>query len=160
MIEFYVLPETPAVLLEDYNELFDFIADFEDSNGSGDRSWSFTVHSTHRVFSLYNNREKGSFASDADPNLQEAYDEQLSLLEICAGKYANPQYIAITSNIDISSLKKKWCQDYCAFHEIEICETFEGETDASKISKKKMAVPLIVAAPIDIAKLEGTGGPL
>lgn len=160
MIEFYVSPETPAVLLEGYNELFDFIADFEDSNGSGDRSWSFTVHSPHRVFSLYNNREKGSFASDVDPNLQEAYDEQLSLLEICAGDYTKPQYVALTPNVDTYGLKKKWCQDYCAFHEIEIRETFEGETDASKISEKKIAVPLIIAAPIDVAKLESTGGPL
>ena len=52
MIEFYICPQTPAVLLEDYNELFDFICDFEDSNGSGDKSWSFTVHSPHRMFSL------------------------------------------------------------------------------------------------------------
>ena len=134
MIEFYVSPETPAVLLEDCNELFDFISDFEDSNGSGNGSWSFAVHSPHRVFSLYNNREKGSCASPIDTNLQEAYDEQLSLLEICTGNYANPQYIAITPNIDIGSLKKKWCQDYCAFHGLVIREISEGQTGLPKIA--------------------------
>ena len=137
MIEFYLLPETDRVLLDDYNELFEYICEtetqlpFEDPAESGGRNWSFTVHYPHRVFFLYNNREKDSAI---DPNLHEAYDEQLSLLEICTGDYANPQYVAITPNVDIGGLKKKWCQDYCAFHEIDIRETFEKEIDASPIA--------------------------
>jgi|GEM_PF-1157323 len=138
MIEFYVSPETDGVLLNNYNELFELICEtenqlpFEDPTGSGSRSWCFVVHSPHRVFSLYNNMEKGSAI---DPNLQEAYDEQVGLLEICTGDYANPQYVAITPNIDMGALKKKWCQDYCVFHELAIREVSEEEeTHASKIA--------------------------
>ena len=141
MIEFYITPETGAVLLKDYNALFDFSCDFESSNGFGAEVgiWSFTVHSPYRVFSLYTNRKKGSFASPIDANVQEAYDEQLSLLEICAGDYATPQYIAVTPNINMDGLKKKWCQDYCAFNKIDIRETVEEETDAFVISEESFA---------------------
>ncbi len=141
MIEFYITPETGAVLLKDYNALFDFICDFESSNGFGSKAgtWSFAVHSPLRVFSLYNDRKTDSSASPIDANLQEAYDEQLSLLEICAGDYATPQYIAVTPNINMDGLKKKWCQDYCAFNKIDIRETVEEETDAFGISEESVA---------------------
>ncbi len=51
MIEFYVLPETDGVLLDNYNELFELICEtenqlpFDDSTESKPSDWSFTVHS-------------------------------------------------------------------------------------------------------------------
>ena len=130
MIEFYITPETDAVLLKDYNSLFDFICDFESSNGFGSEAgtWSFTVHSPDRVAALYHNWKKGDPAIESE--LQEAYDEQLSLMELCTGDHNNPQYIAITPNIDMDALKKKWCLDYCAFHKLAISETAEEEMDS------------------------------
>jgi hypothetical protein len=123
MIEFYLLPGTPLVILDDYNELFNFICGLEGPNKPEDTSWSFTVHSFDKVASLYDNRKKGSFVPAMNPEIQKAYDEQLDLLEIRTGDHTNPQYVALTPSADKDGLKKKWCQVYCTFHNINICET-------------------------------------
>lgn len=123
MIEFYLLPGTPLVILDDYNELFNFICGLEGPNKPGDTGWSFIIHSLDKVASLYNNRKKGSFAPAMNSEIQKAYDEQLDLLEILTGDHTNPQYVALTPSADMDGLKKKWCQGYCTFHNINICET-------------------------------------
>ena len=51
-------------------------------------------------------------------------------MELCTGDYNNPQYIAVTPNIDMDGLKKKWCLDYCAFHGLAISETADEEMDS------------------------------
>jgi len=51
------------------------------------------------------------------------------------GDHTNPRYVAITPDTDIHSLKKKWCDDYCAFHDIDISETVEEEMDAPTIAE-------------------------
>ena len=119
MIELYITPETDAVLLKDYNGLFDCICDFESSNGLGSEAgaWNFTVHSPARVVALYR------CATTIDPELQKAYDEQLSLLETCTGDYKNPQYIALAPSVDVYALKRKWCHDYCRVHGLALSET-------------------------------------
>jgi len=39
MIEFYLLPGTPLVILDDYNELFNFICGLEGPNKPEDTGW-------------------------------------------------------------------------------------------------------------------------
>ena len=145
-IEFCVLPETPAVLLDNYNELFDLICDTENqmrepenqmpfgaSIESGGSGWSFIIHSPCRVESFYHNRKENSSELAIDAAIQEAYEKHLSLVEIRTDDCANPQYIAITRTVDIYGLKKKWCQSYCKFHELALSEIAEAQ-DAPPIS--------------------------
>jgi len=93
--------------------------------------WSFIVHSLDKVASLYDNRKKGSFVPAINPEIQTAYDEQLDLLEIRTGDHKNPRYVALTPSADMDGLKKKWCDDYCAFYDIDIHETVEEEINTS-----------------------------
>jgi hypothetical protein len=130
MIEFYLLPGTPLVVLDDYNELFNFICSLEGPNKPGDTDWSFIIHSPNKVASLYDNRKQGSFAPAMNPEIRQAYDEQLDLLEIRSGDHTNPRYVALTPSANMDGLKKKWCDDYCVFHNIDIRETIEEEINA------------------------------
>ena len=147
-IEFRVLPETPAVLLSNYNELFELICDTENqmrasenqmpfgaSTESGGSGWTFIIHSPHRVESFYYNKRESSSDPSIDAAIKEAYEKQLSLVEIRTGDCVNPQYIPITQTGDLYGLKKKWCQSYCEFHELAISERAEEEADASPIGE-------------------------
>jgi hypothetical protein len=128
------------ITFNNYDKLFDFLAQMDSEIKDGKlfesylqfegTNWSFVTYPPDRVAALY------EFAITIDPELQEAHDQQLSLLEICAGDYKNPQYIAITPNIDMDGLKQKWCHDYCRVHGLALCETVEEETDASLIAEE------------------------
>ncbi len=122
---------------KDYNKLFDLLCQLDGRVKKGKlfpthpqlegSNWSFVVFSPDMVTALY------PFTPAMDPNIQEAYDRQLSLLEIYTGDYMTPRYIALTSNVDVYELKKKWCRDYCQFHGIGflIKDVSEEETHAS-----------------------------
>ena len=52
------------------------------------------------------------------PGVKQAYEQELSLLEVCAGNYDNPRYLPITANLDIVLLKKQWCLAYYLCHRL------------------------------------------
>ena len=122
---------------EDYHQLFDHITEIEnDLSGYitedesaklvayADRDqkyWRFTIYSPHRVSSIYTHNK------DLPEAVEKAFEEQLSLIEICTGDYNNPQYIVRTPNVDVNYLKKQWCIDYCAFHNMTISESRKFE---------------------------------
>ena len=118
------------ITFNNYDKLFDFLAQMDSEIKDGKlfesylqfegRSWSFVIYPPDRVAAPY------KFAITIDPELQEAHDQQLSLLEICAGDYKNPQYIAVTPNIDVGGLKRIWCHDYCRVHGLALSEA-DGE---------------------------------
>lgn len=83
-------------------------------------AWSFVVYPPDRAASIYA-RSKAPCAA-----LVEAYACKLPLIEICTGDYENPQYIAVTSQVDLVALKKSWCLAYCEAHQLEIHDGFEG----------------------------------
>src|SRR3990167_7649597 len=132
------------ILFENYNKLFDFISEMDSEAQNGKTfeshvefegsSWSFVSYSPDKVASF---REL-AFEIE-DPNFQEACEDRLGLLEICEGGFKYPQYIAITPNVDMDELRKKWCLDYCEFHNLTIRETTEEETDSSEIAGQGFA---------------------
>ena len=116
-----------TIALENYNKVFDFLAQMDSEIKDGKlfesylqfegTNWSFVIYPPDRVAALY------EFAITIDPELQKAYDEQLSLLETCTGDYKCPQYIALAPSVDVYELKKKWCHDYCRVHDLALSET-------------------------------------
>jgi hypothetical protein len=38
------------------------------------------------------------------------------ILEIINGNIKKPVFIPVTSDVDVESLQKKWCQNYCKSH--------------------------------------------
>lgn len=133
MIEVYIMPQSLVGLFANYNELFDFICETENQKLSeghlkyGGSIWSFVLYPPDRVVSLYNDRKRGLFAPKINPNVKEAYEQQLSLVEICTGDYKNPQYIVVTPNVNMEYLKKKWCIEYCTFYNFVVRDTLKKE---------------------------------
>ncbi len=107
MIAILHLDGTPAELFENYDALLDCIIECENEKHSNDASmdWSFTTYPPGQVVALYAFSQKPCLA------MQEAFEENLPLIEICTGDCKNPLYIVATPNVDMDFLKKKWCTD-------------------------------------------------
>jgi hypothetical protein len=101
---------------EDFNELFECIITLENSKSASkdpdfrQMDWNFTVFSPKEVVALYAQTQKPS------AGLIEAYEENLSLIEICIGDYRYPVHIPLTPNVDMDYCKEKWCVDWCTYH--------------------------------------------
>ncbi len=71
--------------------------------------WSFVIFPPQRVADLYFKLKQKTVSAP----LKEAYDQQLGVIEICRGDYANPTWVPLTICIDIGKLKKNWYLDFC-----------------------------------------------
>jgi len=122
MIVVVSLNSDPAQYFEDYNELFDCFTAVENLKlvakcpNFKRMNWSFTIYSPKRVAAFY------AHIKDSNEAIKEAFSEDLSLIEICTGDFTKPTYIALTPNVDLNYLKKKWCIDYCTFHHLVVRE--------------------------------------
>lgn len=122
MIQILPLDGTPPQYFDSFNEFFEWITTIENSKLVDDHrdcahmNWSFTVYPPKRVASLY------AHTKDHCEAMEEAFEDNLSLIEICAGDYKKPLYIVLTPNVDMDYLKKKWCIDWCTFHHFLVRE--------------------------------------
>lgn len=122
MIVIVPLHGQPIEHFKDYNELFDCITTIENLKliaknlNFNEMNWSFTIHPPRRVAAFYGHLKNSCAA------IKEAYEEDLSLIAICRGDYSKPTYIALTPNVDLDYLKKKWCIDYCTWHDLMVRE--------------------------------------
>jgi len=122
MIVILDLNRTIVEQFDNFNELFDCLLIIENLKHSAMRSdfrkmnWSFKMYSPKQVVTLYAN------SKNPCATMQEAFEDNLSLIEICAGDYRIPLYIVLSRNIDIDYLKKKWCIDYCTYHHLLVRE--------------------------------------
>jgi hypothetical protein len=122
MIEIITLDRTPAGQFDDFNDLFDCIITIENLKlvakppNTKQMNWSFAIHPPKRAAALYTHGDSPSEA------IEEAYEEQLPLIEICAGDYKHPLYIVLTPNVAIDYLRKKWCLDWCTWHHLVLRE--------------------------------------
>jgi hypothetical protein len=88
----------PGSPVHNSHELFKFIRDREHSKLLEDHpefglfSWSFEVFQPRRVFQLYHNTKKELLT----PPLEEAYEQQLDLLEMCKGDLNKPLQIPVS----------------------------------------------------------------
>lgn len=122
MIIIQPLDGTPAEYFENFDRLFEDIITTEalkmaaNTSHSKPLNWSFTVYPADQVLPLLVIHKKPPEA------VRQAYEENLSLIEICTGDYKNPLYIVMTPNVDMDYLKKKWCVDYCTYHNLVVRE--------------------------------------
>lgn len=102
---------------ENFDELFECIITLENSKFASkdpdfrQMEWNFTVFPPAGVAALYAHTQNPS------AGLREAYEENLSLIEICTGDYRNPLHIPLTPNVDRDYWKEKWCVDWCTAHD-------------------------------------------
>ena len=122
MIIIQPLDGTPAEHFETFDQLFECILTTESlkvaakTSHSKPMNWSFTVYPANQVGTLLALHKKPPEA------VEQAYEENLPLIEICTGDYKNPLYIVLTPNVDMGYLKKKWCIDYCTYHNLVVRE--------------------------------------
>ncbi len=118
MITILPLDGTPAAHFVNYDELLGCIIESEHEKHPDDApmDWNFTVYPPQQVGTLYALNQEPCEA------MQEAFEENLPLIEVCTGDYKNPLYMAMTPNVDMDFLKKKWCVDYCTYHNLVVKE--------------------------------------
>lgn len=122
MIQILPLDGTPPQYFESFNELFVELTTagnsklLDDQSNFAHMNWNFTVYPPKRVTALY------AHTKDPCEAMQEAVEDNLPLIEICAGDYKKPQYIVLTTNVDMDYLKRKWCVDWCTFHHLLVRE--------------------------------------
>lgn len=122
MIIIQSLNGKPIVKFDDYNEFFECLVTIENLKLIANKpdfkrmNWSFTVYAPKRVAALY------TYSKEPSEAMKEAFEENLPLIEICTGDYKWPLYIALTPNVDMDYLKKKWCIDYCTWHHLVVKE--------------------------------------
>jgi hypothetical protein len=123
MIKIVPLDGTPSEYFESFDDFFKDVTTTENSKlldeqpDCSQMNWSFTIYPPKRVAALY------AHTKDPCAAMQEAFEDNLPLIEICNGDYKNPLYIVLTPNVDMDYLKKKWCVDWCTYHHILVRET-------------------------------------
>lgn len=121
MIQIIPLDGKPAEYFESFNEFFKNIITTENSKLVDDQpdlaqmNWSFTVYPPKRVAAL-------AHTTEPCEAIQEAMEDNLPLIEICAGDFRKPLYVVLTPNVDLEYLKRKWCVDWCTFHHVLVRE--------------------------------------
>ena len=81
--------------------------------------WSFFIYPPKWVRSLYLKLKKECLT----PPIQTAYDQNLGLIEICQGDYANPMWIPMPPDLNIGLIKKEWYLAYCKNHGYVVTES-------------------------------------
>lgn len=118
MIEIIGLTGQQGRQFEDYNQLFDYLIRMENRkllayfSDFKHLNWSFMIYSPKQVSSLY------VYCKNPADAIREAFEDKLPLIEICTGSFQHPLYIVYTPIVDLDYLKKKWCLDYCRFHNL------------------------------------------
>ncbi len=148
-----------TIVFENYSRLFDFICEMDGEVKGGTlfesylqfegSNWRFVSYRADRVAAIF------EFLPTINPNIEEAYEGRLGLLEICAGDYQDIRYIPITPKTDMEKLKKNWLRKYCKAHGFALAETFEEGQNF-----KPSAESASVAPCADILEAEGMGGVL
>ena len=54
--------------------------------------------------------------------LKESYEQELGVIEVCRGDYANPTWVSVTPGLDIGKLKKDWYLECCKKHGFLVVE--------------------------------------
>lgn len=102
------------LVFQSHNSLFKYIKEAEKQKllETGQRDWSFIIHSHERLSGTYWSAVKALeiFLTSKE---QEAYENGLSLLEICKGDHDNPYQIILTPDVNVKEMRKSWCRDYC-----------------------------------------------
>ncbi len=79
-------------------------------------NWSFTIYPPKPVAALHTHSQAPCAA------MQEAFEDNLPLIEICAGDYKKSLHIVLTPNVDMDYLKRRWCIDWSTFHHLLVRE--------------------------------------
>lgn len=79
---------------------------FEDDPEIGPTQWSFVIFSPKQVVDLFFKLNRGSLTAP----IRQAYEQELGIIEICKGDYANPTWVPLTPGLDVEKIRADWSQ--------------------------------------------------
>jgi hypothetical protein len=83
--------------------------------------WNFLILDANRIAVLLNTLRKPY----DHIMLQEAWEKDQTVIDICKGNFQDLQQIVIQSGDQIEDLRQDWCHDYCAAHGFSLTQTEE-----------------------------------
>jgi hypothetical protein len=83
--------------------------------------WNFLVLTPDRIAALLNTLKKPY----DHLMLQEAWEKQLTVVDLCKGDFKELQQVVVQSAAQIEALQQEWCADYCAAHGMSVKESRE-----------------------------------
>jgi hypothetical protein len=116
MIEVQTASPKKKETFQSYDDLFEHIVEVENLKMLElepyfpEMQWSFTAYSPRYTQALY------THLKDQYPAVRHASENQLPLIEICTGDFANPEYVVGTESLKIRDMKKRWTLAYCSAH--------------------------------------------
>ena len=131
----------PIGSFKTYDEVIDFIHKSQiyhlKNIGTNDHPFAggLGVVDARWLFFYYKHSELAAFYSSLkQPPIREierkALEQGLDLIEIHYGSDLNSIQLAVTTGLDIESLKKKWCEAYCKEHGCSLVETSHNENSS------------------------------
>lgn len=123
MIKVINLSNRRQELFKSYHDLCDYINRIErfKTLDSGKDRWGF-IRRKYETLSFVYHRFPKSFEKVLTPQEKKAFENGLGLIEIMSGDEENTTQILFTPNLDITSLKRNWCHDYCLAHGYTVSE--------------------------------------
>ena len=120
------------LFFQNYHELCEHINRMEKfkSLTSEKTEWKFGRRSLEAL-SFFASRCPKSFEELCTPEEKEALGKGLGLIEILEGDANCPTQILSTRDLDLISLKKRWCFGYCREHGYTVLEC-DGAIDVKK----------------------------
>lgn len=106
---------------ESYHDLGEDINKIERLKGlgSGNIKWKFGRR-RYETLSFVHYRVPGAVEEVFTPQEKEAFEQGVGLIEIL--NEGNLKQIPFTQDIDVLSLKRNWCRDYCVDHGYMVTE--------------------------------------
>lgn len=83
--------------------------------------WNFFILTPNKIAALPSTLRK----SYDHLMLQEAWEKQLTMIDVCKGDFKDLKQILVQSTAQIKALQKEWCRDYCIAHGMSVEETKE-----------------------------------
>ena len=109
MLVLFYTPKNHIHTFHHYEKLYKHLERLEADKENS--KWTFARHSHDRVFGFYK-----YVCTRLMAPLEKTGPEGLDILEIVRGDVKKPVLIPITPDLDVESLRKKWCQSYCKSH--------------------------------------------
>ena len=88
-----------------------------------DTGWRFVYYKHSELNTIYSCMKEPPIEGIE----REAFEQGLDLIEIHHGSPLNPIQLPVRQDLDIESLKKKWCEAYCKAHGYSLIETLSNE---------------------------------
>jgi hypothetical protein len=109
-------------IFENYHEVCEYINTIERTGEleSGKAGWRFIRRRHDTLQSLY--YRNPSLKDYLTSREREAVEKQQGLIEILKGGWETVTQILYTTHLDLEALKRDWCKEYCAGHELKMSE--------------------------------------